>query len=221
VTNAEQLVRDIKKELADGNQARELKAKLWSNCVEMVTALATRYTRNRPHLKEDFVSEAYLKFESVLPRFDPEKGVPFPAFLANCVKSRLTDLVRRRQESELDKPEQLVDRPVDSSSSHELGERILCVLSELLPEDTNRERKIMAFRLRYIEAWAVEDIAAWLKIERPNTVSQWIHRVRKEFIKEFTHQFPEYVADLGTDGLFDCGEHHSFWGDTTMRHRTS
>jgi len=206
VNNAEQLVREIQQRMAGGDPARDLKEQLWTSCLEVVTALANRYTRKRPQAREDFLGDAYIKFEHVLARYDSSLGVPFRAYLAGCVERQFHDRVRKRRDSAMEYPETLIDAregALEWLCSGELATRVGQVLDELLPEDPRRQRKIMAFKLRHLEGWPVEEIRAWMKVSRPNTVSQWIHRVRKAFAREFPRRYPEYFTDLTAAGMTD------------------
>jgi RNA polymerase sigma factor (sigma-70 family) len=146
------------------------------------------------------MGEGYLKFEQALQTFDPEAGVPFRGYLSTCVDRHFNDRVSKRRESTV--PD--LAEPADDSA-HSAGSRLLCeevaeqveaVLLELLPDDRRRQRKIMAFRLRHLEGWTVEEIRLFLREERANTVSQWIHRVRKAFAEAFPRRYPDYFGDL-------------------------
>ena len=153
------------------------------------------------------MGEGYLKFEQALQTFDPEAGVPFRGYLSTCVDRHFNDRVRKRREQTV--PD--LGEPADDSADHaesrlmgeEVAEQVAAVLRELLPDDPRRQRKILAFRLRHLDGWSVEEIRHFLREERANTVSQWIHRVRKAFAEAFPRRYPEYFDDLtpcGTAG---------------------
>jgi RNA polymerase sigma factor (sigma-70 family) len=203
VPTAEQMVRDIQQAMVEGERTsiRNLKEELWTSCLDVVCTLAARYTRNTPHLREDFINEGYIKFEQIVPTFDPERGVPFRGYLSGCVQRHFHDKVRKRTEQLIDEADHFpADSPdIDAGLRQaEIAGRINEVLNNLLPRDKQRQRKIMAFRLRHLEGWSVEQIRAWLSDEKTNanTISQWIHRVGKAFAVEFPHRYPEYFADL-------------------------
>lgn len=197
---AEQLVRDIQRAMAGGDPARDLKERLWNSCLDVVRRLASRYTRSASSSREDFVLEGYVKFEQALATYNAETGVPFRGYLSTCVDRHFHDRVKRRRESHLTDLSDLPDQaaPADHRLlGEEVADRVEAVLLDLLPDDPQRERKIMAFRLRHLEDWSVEEIRQWLRMSRANTVSQWIHRVRKAFVEEFPRRYPEYFGDSG------------------------
>jgi RNA polymerase sigma factor (sigma-70 family) len=213
---AEQMVREIRKASIDGGlpacdarqraSIQELKVQLWTLCLDMVGGLAARYTRNAPHLRDDFISDAYLKFEHVVQTFDPDQGVPFRGFLSCCVERHFHDKVRKRSEQCTCEVDDLPDAgpAIDARlRDEEIAGRVEAVLVTLLPRDRQRERKIMAFRLRHLEGWTVEQIRDWLGVKNGNTVSQWIHRVGKAFAVEFPRRFPEYFRDLPAGPTLD------------------
>jgi RNA polymerase sigma factor (sigma-70 family) len=199
VATAEQLVRDIQKAQAGGRPARDLKEELWSNCRDLVARLAQRCSRHTPQLRDDLASEAYLKFEQVLQTYSPDRGVPFRGYLSGCVQRHFIDRLRRKAESAFDFADDLPDdeAPIDRQlCGEELAEHVQSTVAGLLPRDRHRERKILAFRLRHFEGWSIDEIRVWLGADHVNTVSQWIHRVRKAFEIEFPRRFPEYFRDL-------------------------
>jgi len=191
------------KTLANGGAARDEKEQLWVLCVDVVDRLAARYTRFQPQQREDYFSEGYLKFEQALSTFEPERGVPFRAYLRRCVSNHFQDLKRKRGSRSVQFPDDLPDIEVDFLAglrNEEIAQQVEEVLGSLLPRDRQRERKIMAFRLRMLEAWTPEQIRGWLKVKNANLVSQWIHRVRKAFMAEFPRRYPEYFEDLTGEG---------------------
>ena len=201
---AEQLVNDIQRAMAGGDPARDLKERLWDSCLDVVGRLASRYTRSASSSREDFMGEGYLKFEQALQTFDPEAGVPFRGYLSTCVDRHFKDRVRKRRERavflEAEPTDDSADWVGDGLLCEEIADRVEAVLFELLPGDRRRERKIMAFRLRHLEDWTVEEIRRFLRVDRANTVSQWIHRVRKAFAEVFPRRHPEYFNDPATCG---------------------
>jgi RNA polymerase sigma factor (sigma-70 family) len=214
VPTAEEKVRDIQQAMVEGEPTsiRNLKEELWTSCLDVVSNLAARYTRKSPHLREDFINEGYLKFEQIVPTFDPDRGVPFRGYLCGCVQRHFQDKVRKRTEQLTDSVDDLpaADQDVDAGLRHEeIAARIDEVLNRLLPRDKQRQRKIMAFRLRHLEGWSVEQIRAWLNDEKTsaNTISQWIHRVGKAFSVEFPHRYPEYFADLCQGPFLELENH--------------
>jgi len=204
VPTAEQLVRDIQRAMAGGDPARDLKEQLWNGCLDVVGRLASRYTRSATLSREDLITDGYVKFEQVLQTFDPEAGVPFRGYLSTCVDRHFLDRASRRQEQTVSAG--FVDPPdgtaaaADRLLDQEVAEQVEAVLLTLLPGDPQRRRKIMAFRLRHLQGWTVEEIRRWLKVDRANTVSQWIHRVRRAFAVEFPRRYPEYFSDMATCG---------------------
>jgi RNA polymerase sigma factor (sigma-70 family) len=199
VATTEQLVRDIQQAQAGGLSACELKEELWSSCRDLVGGLARRYTRGTPGLRDDLANEAYLKFEQVLQSYNPERGVPFRGYLSGCVERHFIDRLRRRPESAIEFADELPDdeSPIDRRLClQELVQRVGATLDSLLPHDPGRRRKILAFRLRHFEGWSIEEIRSWLGADHVNTVSQWIHRVRKAFEAAFPSRYPEYFRDL-------------------------
>ena len=149
------------------------------------------------------MGEGYLKFEQALQTFDPEAGVPFRGYLSTCVDRHFNDRVSKRREqtvSDLADPADDSAYPESRLMCEEIADQVEAVLLELLPDDRRRQRKIMAFRLRHLEDWTVEEIRRFLRVERANTVSQWIHRVRKAFAEAFPRRYPDYFSDLTPDG---------------------
>ena len=211
--NAEQLVNDIQRAMAGGDPARDLKERLWDSCLDVVHRLASRYTRSASSSREDFMGEGYLKFEQVLQTFDPEAGVPFRGYLSTCVDRHFNDRVSKRREQTVSDLAESADDSADSGEDRllceEIADQVEAVLLELLPADRRRQRKIMAFRLRHLEDWTVEEIRRFLRVERANTVSQWIHRVRKAFAEAFPRRYPEYFDDLTTCGPENSTRHFS------------
>jgi RNA polymerase sigma factor (sigma-70 family) len=206
VATAEQLVRDIQQAQLEGDPARELKEELWASCRQLVGSLASRYTRNSPQMREDLASEGYLKFEQVLQAYNPQRGVPFRGYLSGCVQRHFIDRLRRRTETSCEFTDDLPDRdsPIDRQlCREELIDHVQATLDSLLPRDGQRERKILAFRLRHFEGWSIEKIRVWLGADHVNTVSQWIHRVRRAFAVEFPRRHPEYFCDLGAAGVHE------------------
>jgi RNA polymerase sigma factor (sigma-70 family) len=202
VVTAERLVQDIQQARSEGADARELREELWCNCQEVVGSLATRYTRHHPQWRDDLANEAYLKFEQAIAVYDPDRGVPFRGFLSGLVQRLFIDRLRRKVEIAVGYADNLPDResPIDSQLClAELTRHVHETLDELLPRDRHRDVKILAFRLRHIEGWSVEDIREVLSVECANTVSQWIHRVRRAFEEEFPRRHPEYFVE--DDGL--------------------
>lgn len=198
MVTAECLVQDIQKARRAGEDARDLRETLWLNCREVVGSLASRYTRHNPQWRDDLVSEAYLKFEQALASFDPHRGVPFRGFLSGCVQRLFIDRLRRRSEPSVEFADDLPGRspPADDRLRvEELSEHVHETLDALLPRDHLREEKIAAFKLRHIEGWSVEEIRARMHVDCANTVSQWIHRVRRAFEEEFPRRHPEYFVD--------------------------
>lgn len=203
MATAEQLVSDIQQAQAGGEPARDLKEELWASCRGLVGSLANRYTRDTPQLREDLASEAYLKFEQVLQTYEPQRGVPFRGYLSGCVQRHFIDRLRRRPEACVEFADDLPDdrSPIDTQLClEELAGHVGTTLDSLLPRDRHRQRKILAFRLRHFESWSIEEIRAWLGADHVNTVSQWIHRVRKAFEVEFPRRYPEYFQDLKDGG---------------------
>jgi RNA polymerase sigma factor (sigma-70 family) len=199
VANCERLVRDIQRALAAGADARDLKEQLWGQCAELVEAIAGRYARGDGQRRADFVGEGYLKFEQVVQAFDAGRGVPFRGYLAGCVEHHLHDKVRKKHDRPVESPGDFAAGGADALvrlRNQEMARRVEEVLDALLPRDKQRERKIMAFKLRHLEGWAVDKIRDWLKVSNSNTVSQWIHRVRTAFEREFPRRYPEYFADV-------------------------
>jgi RNA polymerase sigma factor (sigma-70 family) len=195
VVSIEQMVRQVQQARTQGDPARELREELWCNCQEVVGSLATRFTRHNPQWRDDLASEAYLKFEQALCSYDPDRGVPFRGFLSGCIQRAFIDRVRRRAENYVDYADDLPgeESPIDASLClEELTRHVNETLDALLPRDRQRETKILAFRLRHIEGWSVEAIRERMGVDCPNTVSQWIHRVRKAFEAEFPRRYPEY-----------------------------
>jgi RNA polymerase sigma factor (sigma-70 family) len=208
VPTAEQMVRDIQQAMVEGSRSslQNLKEQLWTSCLDVVRRLATRYTRNNPHLRDDFINEGYLKFEQIVSTFNPDRGVPFRGYLSGCVQRHFHDKVRKRTEQSSDAVDEFPAAGADIDArlrDEEIATRVETVLAGLLPRDKQRERKIMAFRLRHLEGWAVEKIREWLEVENTNTVSQWIHRVGKAFATEFPQRYPEYFADLPAGQVLD------------------
>jgi len=188
---------------AGGNAVRDEKEQLWVLCVDVVDRLAARYTRFQPQQREDYFSEGYLKFEQTLSSFEPERGVPFRAYLRLCVSNHYQDLKRKRGGRSVQFPVDLPDEEVDFLArlrNEEIVGQVEEVLGSLLPRDRQRQRKIMAFRLRMLEGWTPEQIRGWLKVKNANLVSQWVHRVRKGFMEEFPRRYPEYFEDLAGEG---------------------
>ena len=150
------------------------------------------------------MGEGYLKFEQALQTFDPEAGVPFRGYLSTCVDRHFNDRVSKRREQTVSDPLDPADDSADSAADRllceEIADQVEAVLLDLLPGDRRRQRKIMAFRLRHLEDWTVEEIRRFLRVERANTVSQWIHRVRKAFAETFPRRYPDYFSDLTPDG---------------------
>ena len=148
------------------------------------------------------MGEGYLKFEQALQTFDPEAGVPFRGYLSTCVDRHFNDRVSKRREQTVSDLAEPADDSADSGEDRllceEVADQVEAVLLELLPADRRRQRKIMAFRLRHLEDWTVEEIRRFLRVERANTVSQWIHRVRKAFAEAFPRRYPEYFDDRTT-----------------------
>ena len=134
--------------------------------------------------------------------FNPEAGVPFRGYLSTCVDRHFNDRVSKRREQHLTDLDEVADDAArlaqDRLDNEEMAASVEAVLLDLLPDDRQRQRKIMAFRLRHLEGWSVEDIRRWLRVARANTVSQWIHRVRRAFAEEFPRRFPEYFSDQDT-----------------------
>src|SRR6185437_1287219 len=87
--------------MAGGDPARDLKERLWNSCLDVVSRLASRYTRSASSSREDFVLEGYLKFEQALQTFNPEAGVPFRGYLSTCVDRHFNDRVSKRREQHL------------------------------------------------------------------------------------------------------------------------
>jgi RNA polymerase sigma factor (sigma-70 family) len=213
---AEQMVREIRQAMTEGERpscgaperasVQDLKVQLWTLCLDMVGGLAARYTRNAPQLRDDFIHDAYVKFEHVVQTFDPDQGVPFRGFLSCCVERHFHDKVRKRTEHYTSDVEDLpASGPAIDAGlrDEEIASRVEAVLAVLLPRDRQRERKIMAFRLRHLEGWSVEEIRDWLGVKNGNTVSQWVHRVGKAFAAEFPRRFPEYFRDLPAGPTLD------------------
>jgi RNA polymerase sigma factor (sigma-70 family) len=205
---AEQMVRDIQQAMVGGERAalQDLKEQLWTSCLDVVSGLAVRYTRKASHLRDDFINEGYLKFEQAVKTFKPRLGVPFRGYLSSCVQRHFHDKVRKRTEQLTGVVDDMpaADPPIDARLRvSEIADRVDAVLVGLLPRDRQRERKIMAFRLRHLSGWSVEEIRKWLSIANANTVSQWIHRVGKAFAEEFPQRFPEYFADLPAGPALD------------------
>jgi RNA polymerase sigma factor (sigma-70 family) len=198
VVNIEQMVQQVQHARTQGFPARELREELWFNCQEVVGSLATRFTRHNPQWREDLASEAYLKFEQALCSYDPGRGVPFRGFLSGCIQRAFIDRLRRRAESAVEYADDL-PAPLPPIDNHlclqELTQHVNDVLEDLIPRDRQREQKILAFRLRHLEGWSVEAIQKRMGVDCPNTVSQWIHRVRKAFEVEFPRRYPEYFAE--------------------------
>jgi RNA polymerase sigma factor (sigma-70 family) len=211
VPNAEQLVSDIQRAMAGGDPARDLKERLWDSCLDVVHRLASRYTRSASSSREDFMGEGYLKFEQALQTFDPEAGVPFRGYLSTCVDRHFNDRVRKRREQTVPDLAEPADDSADPAESRLMGEEVAeqveAVLRELLPDDPRRQRKILAFRLRHLDGWSVEEIRHFLREERANTVSQWIHRVRKAFAEAFPRRYPDYFGDLELDSKRQFSSH--------------
>jgi RNA polymerase sigma factor (sigma-70 family) len=198
VVSIEQMVREVQQARTEGESARELREELWCNCQEVVGSLATRFTRHNPQWREDLASEAYLKFEQALASYDPDRGVPFRGFLAGCIQRAFIDRLRRRAECSVEYADDLPgdEPPIDAHLClEELIGHVHDTLDELLPRDRQRAQKILAFRLRHVEGWSVEAIRERMGVDCPNTVSQWIHRVRKAFEVEFPRRHPDYFAD--------------------------
>src|SRR5262249_3030264 len=156
------------------------------------------FTRHRPQWRDDLAGEAYLKFEQALVSYDPGRGVPFRGFLSGCIQRAFIDRLRRRAEGTVEHADDLPchESPIDSRMClEELARHVHETIDDLLPRDRQREQKLLAFRLRHIEGWTVEAIRERMGVDCPNTVSQWIHRVRKAFEAEFPRRYPEYFAD--------------------------
>jgi RNA polymerase sigma factor (sigma-70 family) len=198
VFTAERLVHDIQQARLAGEDAQQLREELWDNCQEVVGSLATRYTRLNPHWRDDITAEAYLKFEQALVSYDPERGVPFRGFLSGCIQRMCIDRLRRKAEAAIEYADELPDDRGDSIDAHlcleELSHHVHETLESVLPNDRARLVKILAFRLRHMEGWPVEEIREVLGVECANTVSQWIHRVRRAFEAEFPRRYPDYFA---------------------------
>jgi RNA polymerase sigma factor (sigma-70 family) len=205
MTTAEELARQIQAEAASGDDRLvcELKGQLWATCKGLVAGLATKFTPHQPHLREDFTHEGYLEFEQVLGSYDPNRRVPFRGYLALCISRRFLDLVRRRGERHVGNPEGLAPPMGEEVGAYlgrrELGERVRATLAGLLPNDPNRARKLMAFQLRHLEGWSLEEVRAWLSVRERATVSQWVHRVLVAFQAEFPRRHPEYFRPDGPD----------------------
>lgn len=195
MVSIEHVVRQIQHARTQGDSARQLREELWGNCQEVVGSLATRFTRHHPQWRDDLANEAYLKFEQALVSYDPDRGVPFRGFLSGCIQRAFIDRIRRRVENYVDYTDDLPgdEAPIDAHLClEELSRHVNETIDELLPRDRQRELKILAFKLRHIEGWSVEAIRERMGVDCPNTVSQWIHRVRKAFETEFPRRYPEY-----------------------------
>jgi RNA polymerase sigma factor (sigma-70 family) len=198
VKSAEQLVRVVRSAVAAGEPAGGAKEQLWNACRGVVAALAARYTRHAPDLREDLLSEGYLKFEQALATFDPNRGVPFRGFLSRCVARHFHDRARKKCERFSDRPPErgAEDDPLVRLGEQEQARRVSEALDGLLPGDPRRHRKLRAFRLRHVEGWSLKAIREELGAATTNAVAQWVYRVRQALRKELARRCPDLVAPV-------------------------
>jgi RNA polymerase sigma factor (sigma-70 family) len=203
VKSAEHLVRAVRSALAAGGRATAEKERLWAACQGVVAALAARYTRHAPDLREDFLSEGYLKFEQVLATFDPNRGVPFRGYLSGCVERHFQDRVRKKAPRFSDRPPEggAEDDPLARLAEEERGRRVREVLDGLLPGDPGRGRKLRAFRLRHFEGRSLQAIREELGAPSANTVAQWVYRVRQALVEEMRRRWPEDFEEGTCDAV--------------------
>lgn len=209
----EELAIEIRKELAAATKARErgddeqaqqheeralkLKCKLWAQLELQVLRLADRFAKYVQEAGvdvEDLRGEAYLKFNEVIARYNPKRGAKVWTWLEKVLGNYFIQLGRRQREEpredigELVAPgegeEELFDREL-------LRARIQEVIDSLLPDDPDRKKKILVFKLYWKEGWTIPELARRFDVA-VGTIHNWLKQVEDAFRDKFPKRYPEY-----------------------------
>jgi RNA polymerase sigma factor (sigma-70 family) len=99
--------------------------------VEWATKIANKFSRDYPHLRDDCRSEALNALVEAALRFEPERGVPFPAYARWRIKGALCDLKPRPQNHLLGKGYTYrLDDDHDVAENDDAGKEIIDALDE-------------------------------------------------------------------------------------------
>ncbi len=165
---------------------KELLRLLWERLEPLVRALAVRfrYCARAAHMDvDDLVSEAWLKIVRVLPRFDPGRGTKLKTWLWHVLTNYFIQVAREHHpESRGDMDELAAGDRGTSADSEVTRLTVHEVLDGLLLGDLQRERKLRAFKLYWLQGYTLADIAA--KEHPPvviSTVAGWLTQVRAAF----------------------------------------
>ena len=145
---------------------------------EAVYRTAFRYTRCREDA-EDVLQETFIKAFHNIAKFDFERNASFAAWIGRiCVNSALSQLRKRRMRRPLE-AWSLTSSPQDpSSASRTPEEEVLLRQMAGCIDETLRllsPRQQLAFRMKYIEDWKVEEIAREFSCS-PNSVKKHLGR---------------------------------------------
>ena len=122
----------------------------WKDTERLVHHMVWQFCRKNGHRYrvDDYLGEAWLAFEAACRYFDESRNVPFPTFLATCIRNRLIDVAiketnnrgRYSQLSALDRPKfrSFLPTVFDAESLlNKLSDDAQCVVELVL--DTPRE----------------------------------------------------------------------------------
>jgi RNA polymerase sigma factor (sigma-70 family) len=181
-------------------RALELKHELWARLEPRVRLLAGRfahYAKRAGMEVDDFVQEAYIKFDTVVLRYNPNRGAKVWTWLEKVLTNLFIQLGRGQREEPREDVGELTTLGEGESFDRELRRaRILQVIDSLLPDDPNRERKILVFKLYWIEGWTIPELAQRFGVA-VGTIHKWLKQVEDAFREEFPKRYPEYFPENG------------------------
>jgi RNA polymerase sigma-70 factor, ECF subfamily len=135
---------------------------------------------------EDVTSEVFLKAMKALPRFKPQSGVPFSAWLYKIAANEIASYFRRSQRARLLSLDFLIEAhqfepPSDEDIEQDLidreatqqAQRDYQLLKQLLPSLPRKYREVIV--LRYFEHKKIQEIAT-ITSKNTNTVKSLLKR---------------------------------------------
>jgi RNA polymerase sigma-70 factor (ECF subfamily) len=140
-----------------------------------------------PHLTEDIGQEVFLDAYKALPRFDPDRGTPFMAWLHILARNRCVSLLRKRGRTALapveDIPELAGEEPGPDERlmDRETHDVLAASLAQL--EEPFRSTILMSLRGELLE-----DIAGHFGVPTA-TVKTRLHRAREKLRRLLTAPF--------------------------------
>jgi DNA-directed RNA polymerase specialized sigma24 family protein len=115
------------------------------------------------------------------------RGVKLWTWLETVLRNHFRDLLRRGEEL----PPLPPGPPPGPPAPPPIVDDVQSTVDTLLPDDPQRERKILAFKLYYKEGYTYQEIAEKLGIA-VGTAHNWVKEVKEAFCEEFPKQRPEY-----------------------------